>query len=105
MLEYICDDIINIIIQNLDDYDVAQLRFSCIDAGNFKLLKRLDNILVEKGLDLMYLNNVDYREADDLYLEEFDDDFKLWEGDEEADEDEVDFYDINDQYYNYDQYY
>ena len=102
MLEYICDDIINIIIENLDEDDVAQLRFSYIDAGNFMFLKRLDKLLVEHGFDLMYLKHIDYREADE-YPDEIDDDFRLWEGEYEDDDDIALTY--SDDYYSADYYY
>ena len=103
MLEYICDDIINIIIQNLDEDDVAQLRFSYIDAGNFRVLKRLDKLLIEHGFDLMYLNHMDYRETDE-YPDEIDDDFHLWKGDYEDDDEDIALT-YSDDYYSADYYY
>lgn len=89
MLEFICDDILNIIIGNLSADEIAQLRFSYINTRKFTFLRRLDGILVQNGFDLYDLYHTDYVEPTDD--DDVDDDFHLWEGDYDMDDDEEDY--------------
>lgn len=98
MFEFICDDILNIIVGNLTPDDIAQLRFSYINMRKFAFLNRLDGIIAQNGHDLAELYHIDYLEPKDIDIQ-FDDDFPLWDGDIEKDDDY--YYDEDEYKYSY----